>query len=78
MTAYAAVLPTREVPLAPASTAALRAWIAEDAHGGAVVTIGTIACPYANAQIARTQLEAMAARGLVYIEGKEPCLTAAK
>jgi hypothetical protein len=62
----------REIPLAPASSAALPASIREDGHGGARITIGGISHPYANAAMARAELQAMERRGLVRIE-PAPC-----
>ncbi len=64
MSAYPQLTPPpRPLPAPPVSSYATPAWIREDGHGGAVVTMGQISCPYANAASARAQLEAMARRG---------------
>lgn len=51
---------------------ALPASIVDLPGGGALVTIGTIACPYANAARARDQLQAMARQGRIRLEAPAP------
>ncbi len=64
MSAYPSLVPpVLPLPVAPVSNCATLAWIREDGHGGALVSIGQIRMPYANATVARAYLETMAQRG---------------
>lgn len=61
----------REIPVKPAP---LRAWMRRTADGGAMVTIGAIASPFAKFEVAAEQLRAMARDGKVTLEpGAIPC-----
>ncbi|MCM2304078.1 MAG: hypothetical protein NDJ72_05205 [Elusimicrobia bacterium] len=71
MTPLAHYMPPVPAPFVPAGHGfpdALPARIAPMPGGGAWVTIGRIRYPHANAAAARSQLEAMAARGLVHLQ----------
>ena len=63
-----------KLPMAPVPAAPQPARLLEDGRGGALVIIGSIASPYANARMAQLELEAMEHRGLVMIQGRPaPC-----
>jgi len=74
MTSLSSFMPALPAPFVPRehTTPTLPARLEAMPHGAARVTIGEISSPWANAGAAQDQLNAMAARGLVRIEGKEP------